>query len=407
MNSHPREKEIFEACLEVPSEKRKDQLRSLCGHDAALFSRVEALLNAHAEARDEPLEPPFIGRAQDSGNAAPAQAADQPAITSSAEESESLKPYCSKCQSLIPDLATPNCEQCGSKRPLVGWPEDPWVGKKVAGGQYRVLRRLGSGGFGVVYEVETLVGGLKRALKVLMEHWVMDEKVRHRFVNEAMVLEQINHPNVARCFSAGIMDDGAGLYLLFELIDGKAISRLIQDKDGSPQGLEPLRAVRIAKQVASGLMAAHAKQILHRDLKPANILVVGDESPNEQAKLLDFGVAKLLEVDVTSSGQLLGTPAFMAPEQILADLPLGIGIDLWQLGATLYAMLTGVPPYAEKGDSFEQLMDRFRDRGERGPAPSEINAEIASHPGLDGLVSRLLSTVQRTAPNRPQKYAKS
>jgi hypothetical protein len=216
MNSHPREKEIFEACLEVPSEKRKDHLRSLCGHDAALFSRVEALLNAHAEARDEPLESPFIRQAQDSGNAAPAQAADQPAITSSAEESESLKPYCSKCQSLIPDLATPNCEQCGSKRPLVGWPEDPWVGKKVAGGQYRVLRRLGSGGFGVVYEVETLVGGLKRALKVLMEHWVMDEKVRHRFVNEAMVLEQINHPNVARCFSAGIMDDGAGLYLLFE-----------------------------------------------------------------------------------------------------------------------------------------------------------------------------------------------
>ena len=93
MNSHPREKEIFEACLEVPSEKRKDHLRSLCGHDAALFSRVEALLNAHAEARDEPLEPPFIRRAQDSGNAASAQAADQPAITSSAEYSDILNPY--------------------------------------------------------------------------------------------------------------------------------------------------------------------------------------------------------------------------------------------------------------------------------------------------------------------------
>ena len=114
MNSHPREKEIFEACLEVPSEKQKDHLRSLCGHDAALFARVEALLNAHAEARDEPLGPPFIRQAQDSGNATPAQAADQPAITSSAEESESLKPYCSKCQSLIPELATPYCQQCGA-----------------------------------------------------------------------------------------------------------------------------------------------------------------------------------------------------------------------------------------------------------------------------------------------------
>ncbi|HUV13163.1 MAG TPA: serine/threonine-protein kinase, partial [Acidobacteriota bacterium] len=224
-----------------------------------------------------------------------------------AEVVETERPYCSNCQSLIPTFDAPVCEKCGRKRPLVGWPTDPWVGKKVAGRQYRVLRRLGSGGFGVVYEVETIVGGLKRALKVLMEHWVLDKKVRERFINEALLLEEINHPNVARCFSAGIMDDGGGLYLLFELINGQPLSRLILDEDGAPQSLEPLRAVRIAKQVASGLMAAHAKQILHRDLKPANILVVREEKSTEQAKLLDFGIAKLLEVDVTSSGQLLGT----------------------------------------------------------------------------------------------------
>jgi serine/threonine protein kinase/hemoglobin-like flavoprotein/Ran GTPase-activating protein (RanGAP) involved in mRNA processing and transport len=303
-----------------------------------------------------------------------------------------MKTYCGVCQATVSNREERNCHDCGQRRPKEGWPLDSLLGRRVAGDQYRVLRRIGAGGFGVVYEVETVVGGLKRALKVLRESWAEHETVRKRFVNEAVILEQVNHPNVARCFSAGTLEGGGPLYLLLELIDGVPLSRLTQTETGAPSPLEPLRAVRIAKQVASGLVAAHAKQVLHRDLKPANILVLEAGTPEERVKLLDFGIAKLVEADLTASGHLVGTPSFMAPEQFRPDLPIGAGIDLWQLGATLFAMLTGRPPYAEKGDTLQSIADRFREIGRPGPAPSEVEPSLAAHPALDALVGRLLAT---------------
>jgi serine/threonine protein kinase/hemoglobin-like flavoprotein len=301
------------------------------------------------------------------------------------------KEFCPKCDQTLSSAAQEDCSVCGKSRPGTGWPEDRLLGEVIVGGQYRITRRLGSGGFGVVYEVATTVGGLRRALKVLKERWVEDEQVRDRFVNEALVLEQINHPNVARCFSAGFLDGGE-LYLLFELIDGISLADLIDNAEDSSRPVQPVEAVRIARQVASGLVAAHAKNVLHRDLKPANVLLENWGTPEQRAKLLDFGIAKLIEVEMTATGQIIGTPAFLAPEQVLPDLSVGTGVDLWQLGATMYATLTGRPPYGEFGDSLEEIISRFRPRGEPGPSPGEVDSDSATHPLLDGLISRLLAT---------------
>ena len=254
------------------------------------------------------------------------------------------------------------CPACGEPRPRSGWPFDRRIGTLVAGGQYRVLGRLGAGGFSVVYLVETLVGGLRRALKVLHVEWARDARVRERFVNEAVVLEQLNHPNIARCYAAGTMDDEeASLYLLLELVTGCPL-------DALPHPLEPLRAVRLSRQVASGLAIAHARGVLHRDLKPTNVLVAEPGTPREQPKIVDFGIALSLEDDETGTRTLLGTPRFMAPEQRQAGRPLDARVDLWQLGALLFTMLTGHAPH---------------------DAPTIASRPM--HPALDRLLLRLLA----------------
>lgn len=301
--------------------------------------------------------------------------------------------YCSRCDTTLESSEIDQCVNCGQTRPIRGWPDDPWIDQEVAGGQFRVIRRLGAGGFGVVYEVETVVGGLRRALKVLKETWTENETFRHRFVHEAVVLERINHPNVARCYAAGTLDQSGEPYLLFELIEGVSLEELLQ-----ASALSPLRGVRLAKQIASGLVAAHGVKVLHRDLKPANVMVTGAGTADEKVKLLDFGIAKLLESEVTSVGELAGTPSYMAPEQLGREGGIGVRLDLWQLGATLHAMLTGKPPYRSPDGTWQGLISQYRPLDQPGPLPSETVPELASHPELDALVGKLLSTSPERRP---------
>ncbi len=311
-----------------------------------------------------------------------------------------MTPYCNRCQRAFSGANLPTCDGCGQMRPAGGWPTDPLLDREVAGRQYRVLRRLGAGGFGVVYEVETRIGSLRRALKVLRESWTENTSFRSRFINEALVLERINHPNVARCYAAGTLDEGGDPYLLFELIEGVTVSDLLQlGRSEDPQPLPILRAVRLARQVASGLVAAHSVKVLHRDLKPGNIMVIGAGTSEERVKLLDFGIAKLIESDQTSIGGLVGTPAFMAPEQFSPTSDVDARLDLWQLGATLFIMLTGLPPYRNADGTWEGLRAQHRPAGEPGPSPSEIIPQLADHPALDQLIARLLAT---DPANRPR-----
>ena len=311
-----------------------------------------------------------------------------------------MKRFCSTCYTPFDDGGQVTCPECGTTRPDSEWPADRRLGETVVGGQYRVLRRLGAGGFGVVYLVETVVGGLRRALKVLHTEWLASPEMRDRFINEAVVLEQVNHPNVARCYAVGTLEDDEALYILLELVDGVPLSALLKGDGGAARTLTPARAVRIAKQVASGLVVAHANDVLHRDLKPDNILIRDPGTAEELAKLIDFGIAKTMaERTAPHTGDLLGTPLHMAPEQIAPGTPLDARVDLWQLGAVLFQMLTGQVPYADDGEGMAGLKRRHAARQEEGPRPSEINPALASHPPLDTLVSRLLST---SPPRRPR-----
>ncbi len=376
-----RERLVFEACLDLPLQERASYLNQACGDEPELRNRIAALLEAHERpVLDKPLHPIII----DPSGRYPAFGSLDPF---------GGLPYCQRCQRNIPDRATEKCPGCGHARPARGWLFDALLGKTVAGGQFRILQRLGSGGFGVVYEVETPIGGLRRALKVLREDWADEESVRKRFINEGIAVEQINHPNVARCFAAGTLDQGGQLYLLFELINGVPLSSLVGCSEGGPPSrFEPQRAVRLARQVGSGLVAAHSKHILHRDLKPANVMILDAGTQTERVKLLDFGIAKCLGGEVTWTAGLVGTPAFMAPEQFSADSVQGPSVDLWQVGALLFAMLTGRAPYEPEIPTLLGFHQLHRPAGQPGPKPSEVVDGLTAHPALDQLVARLLST---------------
>lgn len=297
--------------------------------------------------------------------------------------------FCGECSASIVDGTSSACPWCGSERTAEVWPEDRRLGEIVVGGQYRVLRRLGAGGFGVVYEVETVVGGLRRALKVLDPRWAGDEDVKARFINEALVLEEINHPNVARCYAVGTLDSGEP-YLLLELISGRSLKAILGSEHGT--GFETRRAVRLAKQIAAGLVAAHGKGVLHRDLKPENVLVQSPGSTEEQAKIIDFGVAKIKEAGFASTQNLVGTPNFMAPEQFNPGTPLDDRVDLYQLGALLFTLLTGQPPYRIEEGGLLELVELQASSREAGPRPSEHRSELRNDPELDDLVATLLAT---------------
>lgn len=271
---------------------------------------------------------------------------------------------------------------------------DPRVGAVVAGGQYRVLERLGHGGFGTVYLVETVVGGLRRAMKVLHAHWAADEAACRRFVNEAVVLEQLSHPNIARCYSAGMLEGNAP-YLLFEFINGQPLRDLLP-AGGGP--LPPVRAVRLAKQIASGLVVVHANQVLHRDLTPQNVLVVDAGSPSEHVKLVDFGIAQALDGRTQSGVTAFGTPLFMAPEQLDAAADLDGRADLWQLGVLLYWMLTGTLPYEPSEVTLAHLSALHRQYPSAGPSPADSHGGLLAAPELNRLVSRLLASGRHHRP---------
>ncbi|MDP1569198.1 MAG: protein kinase [Vicinamibacterales bacterium] len=286
----------------------------------------------------------------------------------------------------MPDEGAFECGDCGVRRPSAGWPIDRRLGATVVGHQYRVLRRLGAGGFGTVYLVETVVGGLKRALKVLHAQWAADAQARERFINEALVLEQLNHPNITRCFAVGTLDDSDELYLLLEFVDGVPLSVGLAEARAHGRAFDPLRAVRIAKQMASGLVLVHQNRILHRDLTPQNVLIIGAGTAAEQVKLVDFGIADALDPETVSARAALGTPAHMALEQLQGDASLDRRTDLWQLGVLLYMMLTGARPYETDSPSLAGLLALHQRHLDAGPAPG-----IAASPALDALVSRLLA----------------
>jgi len=225
--------------------------------------------------------------------------------------------------------------------------EDPLLGKFLDA-RYRLDAVLGAGGVGVVYRAEHTKLRQPVAIKVLRDSFSESEAIRRRFDREAQALSSLRHPNVVALTDYGISD---GIpYLVMELLDGRPLDDLI-DGDGPPT---PEVALEIFRGVLRGLAFAHERNILHRDLKPGNVFLQELPDDPHHVKLLDFGLAKMVadedggdaahEPTLTRAGTILGTPAYMAPEQA-AGTPVDARADVYSAGALLFELLAGRPPF--------------------------------------------------------------
>jgi serine/threonine protein kinase len=209
-------------------------------------------------------------------------------------------------------------------------------------GQYKVKEFLGEGGMGTVYEVEHVALGRSYALKVLRARVVdRDETASERFLREARTAARVRHPNIVDVFDFGHMPDGRP-YFVMELLEGESLADRVERG-----ALPPPEVVSIARQTAMALAAAHERGVIHADVTPSNILVIGGDQLH--VKLVDFGLAQLAGEGMSDDVPefVLGTPAYISPEQ-LRGLPPTDRSDQYGLGAVLFEMLTGKPPYAHK-----------------------------------------------------------
>jgi serine/threonine protein kinase len=215
-------------------------------------------------------------------------------------------------------------------------------------GPYEISSPLGAGGMGEVYLAQDTRLGRCVAIKILPDKFSRDAQRMARFDREAKVLASLNHPNIASIY--GLEESNSVRALVMEFVDGPTLAERIE------KGPLPLDdTLPIAKQIAEALEYAHERSIIHRDLKPSNVKI----TPNGTAKVLDFGLAKALEDDfsapdistsptlshaATQAGILLGTAAYMSPEQARGK-KVDRRADIWSFGATLYEMLTGKPAF--------------------------------------------------------------
>jgi serine/threonine protein kinase len=259
-----------------------------------------------------------------------------------------------------------------------GLPPDPLglAGRTLS--HFRVQEPLEAGGMGVVYRAEDTRLGRAVALKFLLPHHVLDPSAKQRFLQEAWTAGALDHPNLCTIYEVGESEDGR-LFLAMPLYPGETLKARLE-RDGA---LPVAEALAIARQIAQGLACAHAAGIVHRDLKPGNVMLL----PDGTVKILDFGVAKVRDLELTRSGGRLGTVSYMAPEQVRGET-VDARADLWALGVVLYEMLTGRRP--------------FLGEHETAIAHAIVNAEpdppSALRPELPPAVEELVLTALRRDP---------
>jgi serine/threonine-protein kinase len=212
-------------------------------------------------------------------------------------------------------------------------------------GRYKIIKTIGEGGMGTVYLAEHMLIKRKVAIKILRGELAADSAVVERFMNEARAAGAIGHPHIVESTDMGFTRDEVP-FIVFEYLEGT----LLTDEIYRVRGMPPRRALRIATQIASALHAAHSANIIHRDLKSDNVFLTDKEEASDHVKVLDFGISRFMEAeagsDDSSNRQLvMGTPEFMAPEQILTPEKVDRRADIYALGVVLYEMLTARRPF--------------------------------------------------------------
>jgi len=259
------------------------------------------------------------------------------------------------------------------------------LGEQV--GQYQITGRLGEGGMGAVYLAQHTLIGRQAAIKVLKAEFSHNPEVVDRFFNEARAASAIRHPGIVEIYDFGYHTDESA-YLVMENLEGESLEARMRRLRRLPVD----HAVNLIRQVASGLAAAHDKEIVHRDLKPDNIFVVPDPDipGGERTKILDFGIAKLATQGgpgsyKTSTGTVMGTPAYMAPEQCKGAGHVDRRADLYALGCILFEMLCGQPPFVAEGGGEVMAQHIYASP----PSPLGFDPSIPGE--VDGFILRLLA----------------
>ncbi|MCA1664856.1 MAG: serine/threonine protein kinase, partial [Myxococcales bacterium] len=250
--------------------------------------------------------------------------------------------------------------------------------------KYRVVRHLSSGGMGAVYEVEHRALGKRLAAKLLKPELARRADLLERFSREARAASAIGHEHIIEVTDLGQTAHKVP-FLVMELLVGKTLASLCK----AERRLEPARAVHIARQILSALGAAHARGIVHRDLKPENVFLIQRGGDPDFVKLLDFGIAKLLDdvdaPELTRAGQVVGTPTYMAPEQARGDKNVDGRADLYGVGAILYRMVTGQRPYT--APNFNALL--FAIAQGRLEQPRKLEPAVSPH--LEAAIVRAMA----------------
>jgi serine/threonine protein kinase len=315
---------------------------------------------------------------------------------------------CPRCARTLPPGTTKVCIYCGT--PLAVTParntnlgfgaaprpaRDPLIGQTVAG-RFKVEELIGQGGMGKVYRARHLALDRLVCLKMLRPALLEDPTLVGRFEREAKAASRLNHPNGIQVLDFGRNDLDGSLYIVMELVQGKDLRIVLRDEWPLPEE----RLCNIMGQVLAALAEAHANNVIHRDLKPENIMVERRRDESDFVKVLDFGIAKILDSDMpglTRNDVVCGTPQYMAPEQATGS-QLDARCDLYAVGVILYQMATGHLPF-DGQNSMEVLTKHVNER----PIPPRQRQPDA--PISEAMESVILRALEKDPVLRPQTAA--
>lgn len=268
--------------------------------------------------------------------------------------------------------------------------------------RYQPVRKLGQGGMGTVYLCQDRALDRPVAIKVMTDRYRADPQGERRFMREARAQAIVNHPNVATVLNFGVSPEGHP-FLVMEYLEGQDLRTLLRQE----KVIEPFAACELLRQMCEGLEEAHAAGLVHRDLKPSNIMVVKDHRGEPRVKILDLGLAKIVggqsdlkSISMDTAGLLVGTPAYMSPEQV-AGASVDGRADIYSMGVVFFEMLSGRLPF--ESESMEGWL--YQHLHVTPPPPTQFNGNLLQYPVLDRLVLWMMAKQPRERPNTAGELA--